>query len=230
MNEESKCPICGGTGWILRKDEEDRPIAEERCSCFLKRETEDRLQKSGLSAVIAQKTFDSFRAVEPWQKELKSSAEEYVAAVLSGGKPWLFLCGQSGSGKSHLCSAVVGRLIKAGHQVRYMQWLQDSRVLKYAESPDVEQFKTAEVLYVDDLFKGIHKPTDADIRLIFEIINYRYNNNLPTIISCESFMQELLQVDEATFSRVIEKTGTKFLLSVERDQERNYRYREGCRI
>jgi len=39
---------------------------------------------------------------------------------------------------------------------------------------------------------------------MFEIINHRYFNNLPIIVSTEMKMEELLQVDEALGSRVIE--------------------------
>ena len=60
--------------------------------------------------------------------------------------------------------------------------------------------------------------------LAFEIINYRYINHLPTIVSTEKTPQELVAIDEATGSRIIELAGGN-VFSVARDPKRNYRLR-----
>lgn len=39
---------------------------------------------------------------------------------------------------------------------------------------------------------------------MFEIVNFRYFNNLPVIVSCEKRIEELLDIDEAVRSRLIE--------------------------
>ena len=39
---------------------------------------------------------------------------------------------------------------------------------------------------------------------MFEIINYRYFNNAPMIISSEYFMNDILEFDEGIGSRIIE--------------------------
>lgn len=36
---------------------------------------------------------------------------------------------------------------------------------------------------------------------MFEIVNFRYFNNVPVIVSCEKEVQELLDIDEAVGSR-----------------------------
>ena len=46
--------------------------------------------------------------------------------------------------------------------------------------------------------------TDTDVNVMYEIINYRYMNNLPLIISTEKDLEGLLLFDEATGSRIIE--------------------------
>lgn len=66
----------------------------------------------------------------------------------------------------------------------------------------LRRYKTAAVLIVDDLFKG--KISESDINIIFEIINYRYINNLPVIISSEFTAERLLYFDEGVGSRIIE--------------------------
>lgn len=91
-------------------------------------------------------------------------------------------------------------------------------------------YKTAEILYIDDLYKvgkaadGTCNPTGADIGLAFEIINHRYINHLPTIVSTEKTPQELVEIDEATGSRIIEMA-SGHIFSISRDQKKNYRLR-----
>lgn len=55
---------------------------------------------------------------------------------------------------------------------------------------------------VDDLLKG--RITESDVNILYEIVNYRYMNNLPFIISTEKSIGELLSFDEAIGSRIIE--------------------------
>ena len=66
-------------------------------------------------------------------------------------------------------------------------------------------YKNSKVLLVDDLFKG--NITQSDLNIFFEIVNHRYFNNLPMIISTEMLMDELLKVDEAIGSRLLEMCG-----------------------
>jgi DNA replication protein DnaC len=56
---------------------------------------------------------------------------------------------------------------------------------------------------------------------VFEVLNYRYLNLLPTIISSEKMPQELLEIDKAIGSRILER-GKKHLVVVE-GLENNYR-------
>ena len=83
----------------------------------------------------------------------------------------------------------------------------------------LEKVKKVKVLYLDELLK---KYTEADLRYLIEIINYRYANNLKTIISSERMISELLEIDEATFGRVVEKCG-KYLVNIGKDKSKNHR-------
>ena len=58
------------------------------------------------------------------------------------------------------------------------------------------------ILLIDDLFKG--SITGSDINIMFEIINYRYLNGLPLIVSCEKSIEEIINIDEAIGSRLYE--------------------------
>ncbi|MBQ3423200.1 MAG: DNA replication protein, partial [Romboutsia sp.] len=83
--------------------------------------------------------------------------------------------------------------------------------------------KNARVLLIDDLFKG--SVTPSDINIMFEIINYRYLNKKPMIISTEKYLDDLLSIDEALGSRIIEMCGTHNLEL--RGRHLNYRLKVG---
>lgn len=66
----------------------------------------------------------------------------------------------------------------------------------------MNKFKRAKVLLIDDLFKG--SISGSDVNIMFEIINYRYLNGLPVIVSCEKSIDEIMNIDEAIGSRLYE--------------------------
>ena len=82
-----------------------------------------------------------------------------------------------------------------------------------------DKLKKVEVLFIDELLK---KYNETDLKYLIEIINYRYTNNLKTIITSEKTINELLEIDEATFSRVIEKAD-KYIINIQKDKTKNYR-------
>lgn len=225
------CPNCLNRGNIAIP-KEDGCVSIRECECMKIRRCIWEMENSGLKNTIREKTFELFTAAEEWQKAIKTGAMTY-ADKLEG---WLLFCGQSGSGKTHLCTAVCRQRLLSGDEVRYMPWRDKVAELK-AMSLDSERrgeiisgYKTAQILYIDDLYKvgrsvdGTSNPTGADVSLAFEIINHRYINHLPTIISTEKTPQELVEIDEATGSRIIEMAGGN-VYSIGRDQKRNYRLR-----
>jgi DNA replication protein DnaC len=192
-----------------------------------------KMEKSGLKNVIKEMTFERFQVTEPWQENVKARAMAYADSM----EGWLLFCGQVGSGKSHLCTAVCRHRLLNGDEVRYMPWRDDIAQLK-ALSLDNEKrekyiadLKTAQILYIDDLYKtgkaadGSSNPTSADVSIAFEIINYRYINHLPTIVSTEKTPQELIEIDEATASRIIERA-KGYTIQISRNPGRNYRLRD----
>jgi DNA replication protein DnaC len=66
----------------------------------------------------------------------------------------------------------------------------------------MHSLKNARVLFIDDLLKG--KVNESDINIMYEIINFRYLQRTPIIISTEKSIEELLAFDEAIASRLIE--------------------------
>ena len=67
---------------------------------------------------------------------------------------------------------------------------------------EMDKYKVPRVLFLDDFLKG--KPTDADLKYIFEIVNERYLKKKPIIISTEKSIDEIVSWDEAVASRLVE--------------------------
>lgn len=225
------CPKCRNKGYVMIP-RDDGSIASQECDCMTMRRCVWRMERSGLKDVIKNYTFDRFETTEAWQKKILESATEYA----KGPEGWFLICGQSGSGKSHICTAICRELLLKGKQVVYAAWRQEIAEIK-AMSLDADrradklnELKTAEILYIDDLFKtgagkdGEACPTSADVSLAFEIINARYTSRRPTIISTEFFPDQLLKMDEATGGRMIEMA-KNHTLAVGKKPGRNYRLR-----
>lgn len=229
---EDGCALCDGTGWIRHREGDYTSV--EKCACRVAQEAERRIRYSGLSHVLDNWTMERFQAAQPWQQRMKETVLAYVEALKAGGNPWLYVGGAVGSGKSHLCTAACGELLRTRFSVRYMQWLTDARRLKsYANDAEnydemIMKYLNTPVLYIDDLFKAKRgakdalAPSDADVRLAFELINGRYAADRPLILTSEWMLTELMDVDEGTFSRVYEKT-KGFRVEIKREPGRNYR-------
>ena len=209
------------------------------CKCLKVRDTIRRLERSGLKNIIRDYTFAKFEATEPWQQSLKNAAIKFVKDTENS---WFFIGGQSGSGKTHICTAIAGYYLKHGKNTKYMLWRDDVTRIKanitdsteYAKAMD--ELKNVEVLYIDDLFKTGKdntgkpaQPTAADVNIAFEIINYRYNNpELITVISSERSIQALTEIDEAIGGRIAEQTmQAGYGFNIKPDPNKNHRIK-GC--
>ena len=220
------CLECRNKGFIAFI--EDGCERKRPCKCIKVRDTLRRIHESGLSELLRTCTFQSFETTEPFQEHMKRSALEFVKR-----KSGCFaVCGQSGCGKTHICTSIVGGMIKQGLSARYLVWREESGRLKaYAADPDypalIAPYKQTDVLYIDDLFKTkeISDISSADVKLAFELLDYRDRNHLITVISTEWTMLEISQIDEAIAGRIMQMSkGFRFIIS--KDQKKNYRLRE----
>lgn len=128
---------------------------------------------------------------------------------------WFFIGGQIGSGKTHLCVSIINNLLEKNNiSVNVLKF---SKVLKdlksFSNKPEqiqlLEKLQKVDILYIDDLFNRV--PTQSDINLLLDIIDFRYSSNKTTIFSCQKHFEDiaLLLEDEnfeALFSRIFEKS------------------------
>ena len=218
------CTICKNKGFtfFIRGDE----IVSRLCECQKIRKTIYLLKESGIKEHLTTKTLDTFIAKEKWQGGIKAQAEVYLR---DKENKWFFIGGQSGSGKTHLCTAICMELMKRGNSLIYMQWLDASRALKSASNEFyfgelIKKYKDVDILYIDDFFKvrAGTEPTGADIKIAFELLNSRLSRDKVTIISSEFTLRELAKFDEATMSRINEKA-KPYVLAINKDTSKNQR-------
>lgn len=227
------CPICKNKGHTLVPEFYLNRYSQKQvtCKCDKTRRTIRALKRSGLEDVVQEYRFDNYEVKETWQKNALEIAKRYTENYQ---EHWLFIGGASGRGKTHLCTAAAIALLKKGNEVKYMLWRDEARRLKsIVNDPeynrDIQFYKSVDVLYIDDLFKtgrGVGKsaqiPTEADINLAFEIINSRAIQRKPTIISSESTLIELVQIDEAIGGRIKQRCG-EYYLNIGAKNTKNYR-------
>ena len=218
------CEVCRNKGVIYYNNADDE-LVYKPCTCLAKRKTYQRIRKSGLGNVLDRYSFDNFVVNSDYQNMIKNTAMRFVNSEV----PCFFIGGQSGVGKTHICTAIMRELLNQGQSGVYMQWRTHSSELKQNINDQsyksmIEPYKSADILYIDDLFKTRkgEKPTTSDINLAFEIINSRYLNWSRTIISSEFHLSEIIDFDEAVGGRIKEMC-PGFKLDVARDRSRNYR-------
>lgn len=233
------CDICKNKGFIstVYHNEQFGYYSETMvpCKCQKVRNAIQRLNRSGLKNIVKDYTFDKYEAQEPWQQTIKEAAQRFCQ---DSENNWFFIGGQSGAGKTHICTAIAVKQIKSGKEVKYMLWRDEiARIKAVVNDPDqygsmMKDLKETDVLYIDDLFKGgkgedgkYKPPTAADINAAFEIINYRYNNpGMITIISSERTLVELNDIDEAIAGRIAERSKEfGYCINLKPDRKRNWR-------
>lgn len=218
-NIQMKCEKCKGLeecetyGYIAVEKELDGRIYEvyQKCTKREKYETELRYQKalrtSGIPKEYMNKTFDNYDAGK--NKEAVQKIREYIERRLWREGRGLIIVGPVGTGKTHLASAIVHELAKQDIFVLFVfvpDFLDEIRETydeEYDEEEDkFELAKNARVLVLDDL--GTERITEWTKEKITQLINYRYNNILPTIITTNLIGKELIdRIGERAYSRLV---------------------------
>lgn len=133
--------------------------------------------------------FDNFEVNSNNKKvyqSLKNYSEKLVNEVERKG---LILVGNNGVGKTHLACSIANELIKNGIPIIYGTLINLLAELKntydvynnISEMKIIKLYEKVDLLIIDDL--GKEKPSEWGLEKLFTIINSRYENNLPVIIT-----------------------------------------------
>ncbi|WP_418775932.1 ATP-binding protein [Intestinibacter bartlettii] len=219
------CPKCEDRGYIF-KIQDGYEVAVP-CECLEKKQSVEKMARSGLTEAFKQRTFKTFIVNNEWQLEAKAKAMDY-SKNFKETKASLMLSGQPGSGKTHIGVATMLRLIENNTGCVYREYISMLTDLKQTSMDEEEYIRSLEkyinppVLFLDDFLKG--EPTIADRKHVYKIINTRYLKSMPMIISTEKSVKEILNWDEAIGSRIIEMCQGN-VIEFPRGLENNYRLR-----
>jgi len=197
--EADPCPICQGRGWVRV----EAPVGDPRfgtvvpCACQEKPIEEQRLtrlQRFSNLGILTRVTFQSLspNGVSDDTQARDSYNQAYQAASEYAQEPknqWLLFTGPIGSGKTHLLAAIVNRCLELGITAMYLSVpdLLDHLRAAYAPTSDTsydqlfDHVRNAPVLALDDL--GAQSSTPWAQEKLYQLLNHRYNRQLPTIVA-----------------------------------------------
>lgn len=207
-----ECDVCQDIGWIYNST--TNSAAE--CKCRESKRYKAIMDNSGISDIFLKMTFLNYKPKDKAQELAKKKSMEYVRdfqKIRNERQNSIMYCGQVGAGKTHLSIAICNELMNQFVGIRYMPYKEVINYLKQIKTDEenyqkeMTSYKNAPMLLIDDLFKLSERkgvPNEADIDIIYEIINARYIKSMPMIISTEYDADKLLSTDQATGSRIID--------------------------
>lgn len=211
-NDEKKynCDRCLDTEVIYVKETNTAKI----CECVKTKQIFKDIEKQGMKQRLEK--VDLYNT-EPKNQDQKKAIEKCIKYFEDYKEHNLILTGQSGTGKTHFTLAVMKELLlRRLIRCKYVSYrdlifkLNQSRFETQEFNKIMKDHREAEVLIIDDMFKASLKDNkkinNSELQFMFEIINYRYNNKLPTIVSTELKLKEIHAIDEALASRLFENT------------------------
>ena len=218
---------CGGRGWFTA----DVPVGHPDfgqvviCDCQNQRVEEERyarlLRYSNLGS-LARLTFQTVKP-EGLNEDRRSGelfSEACRAAVEYAEAPtgWLVLSGPHGSGKTHLAAAIGNRCIERGRVVffTHVPDLMDHLRATFSPANETgyndlfEQVKNTPLLILDGLTSQGGTPWATE--KLQQIVNHRYNSELPTVVTMASPLEKLdpyvsSRLGTPSLSRVLELSG-----------------------
>lgn len=224
------CPLCNGTGVIIKHNEKYQDYIVP-CKCKEIEKAKKIWKASGINPEQAKQTFGNYISYNDITELAKNTAIQYYKNfenIKDIRHNSIAFIGQVGSGKTHLSVALAVNFLKNKKvPVVYMPYrdiitnIKQNMLDKEYYAKQLGKYQKSKILLIDDLFKG--KVTESDINIMFEIINYRYLNYLPIIISSEFTAEKLLDFDEAVGSRILEMC-KDYTVEI-RGKENNYRLR-----
>ena len=196
------------------------------CRCAqeeFERALQARLQRYSNLGSLTRFTFASLlpqgRSAEPKNQQRFSLALEAARAFATEPKGWLVLIGPGGSGKTHLAAAIANERINNGYPAFFQSVPDLLDHLRSAFSPDseipydelFERVRNVPLLVLDDL--GVQTSTPWTMEKLDQLLNHRFNNELPTVVTTSTPVAEL---EESLRSRLTDPQLSQIFLIAEK--------------
>lgn len=211
LNQLYTCPDCKDTGYIGSK----------RCHCFSRMLVEKYYELSNIGSLVKKQNFGTFN-IKVFSDEIpagekispRMNMQKMLAGIvekthLIGEEPVnMLFYGESGLGKTFLCSCIAKEVMDRGKTVLYMTAMQLFEVLgdyynrRVGDSERVDMLKNTDLLIIDDVgTETINSFTNSEL---FNIVNSRLIGEKSTVISTNLKPKELKTVYSERFvSRII---------------------------
>lgn len=202
------CRKCNDTGFT----------ETEMCSCMKKAIITENIKASGIGDLILTQNFDNFN-LESYRRDGEKVYHDmnvvYNKARMFAenfGKMHgnLLFVGPTGTGKTHLSSAVAKCVIDAGYSVVYdstqniISTFEDEKFHSgYGETPtESRKYLDCDLLILDDL--GTEFVTPFAVSCLYNLLNSRHNRGLSTVISTNLSPTELTKrYEDRIYSRIV---------------------------
>jgi DNA replication protein DnaC len=204
---EPVCPFCGGVGFVRRNVPLSHPDFGKAfpCSCKsgeIATQRRTRLEKLSNLGALTRLTFDTLIADgrNPETPEHRHRFRIAIAAAqqfAAEPRGWLVLVGPPGCGKTHLAAAIANVRLALSEPALFVVVpdLLDHLRATYSPTSDVtydeffENVRTAPLLILDDL--GTQSSTPWAMEKLFQLLNARYNDRLPTVVTSNHALDDL---------------------------------------
>jgi DNA replication protein DnaC len=197
-DEGEVCPRCHGAGFLRREVPLGHPDFGKAAPCdCVKAETAEsrlaRLQRYSSLGPLTRLTFANLiehgRSTNPRDRDLFHSLVQDARGFAEEPEGWLLVHGPSGAGKTHVAAAIANRCLERGRPALFVVVPDLLDHLRASYRPDsemgydalLEQVRLAPVLILDDL--GTQSSTPWAQEKLFQILNHRYNAQLPTVVT-----------------------------------------------
>jgi len=169
------------------------------------------LRRASNLGLLTRMTFDAFvpegHGLNPQLQDNLRKAYTRALAYSQRPQGWLILKGNYGCGKTHLAAAIANYQVEHGQPVLFVVVPDLLDHLRATFSPDsavtfdrrFETVRTAPLLILDDL--GAQSSTPWAQEKLYQILNHRYNAQLPTVITTNCELEDL---DARLRSRIAE--------------------------
>lgn len=192
------CPHCGGLGYVVASVEPDDPGFGRAVVCVCRANEQARARLDSLLRLsqigaLTDCTFETFipeghGLTQTRQRNLRM-AYERAAEFAERPQGWLVLKGGYGCGKTHLAAAIANRQIAEGRPVLFVNTPDLLDHLRATFNPEstvsyderFDQVRNSPLLILDDL--GTQSHSEWAQEKLYQILNYRYNAKLPTVIT-----------------------------------------------
>lgn len=130
------------------------------------------------------------------QQESLQSAHDACRAYAASLDGWLLLTGGYGSGKTHLAAAIANEAVEVGVPTLFLTVPDLLDTLRATFDADdttfedtFERVRSAPLLVLDDF--GTHSATEWAREKLFQILNHRYVNRLPLVVTMNLPLEEV---------------------------------------